>query len=498
MKTEKLIKEEVEKYKVFFQDIIDGNISKVKCRDTKNPQPMEYGFIEEKYGIKWTNIPDKLRDFLVGRTLFGFNKKAAKVISEMIASNRHSINRFNDKIQKISGKDNKMGKKRPGQLASYLMKDIIALQPTALHGTLKGTDKLTGLNYSILQANLSTYNAIYNKNEFDKLKSMFTNAKLIGTSNNQHPFLDKIFKDRPENTIKFYQSYMKHRLVWLNQILEKKNFEDVNILKPDRMKWAKKNSEYYKNLAKRYLSQPIELPRCLFENSIIDIMIEICSKNDKLQEFKEQLIKYRNKEKGVRFNTTYLIMKYHEFPVSFNWAEMDNNKANDANAQYLLNVGRMIGLIYEVGDSGADTGEVLAALHKFGYTDAIKCEHDETKVLSELLANRPVYMRGRDGILFNAKGHAWVCDGVIFVSQTKQIKLMTLEDCPSNITPVRFTNFYNQENYISSARYHMNWGFYGICDAFYYDDNIKIQLGDEDRNYNRGREEIIHIYPINN
>ena len=191
------------------------------------------------------------------------------------------------------------------------------------------------------------------------------------------------------------------------------------------------------------------------------------------------------------------IMKYHEFPVSFNWAEMDNNKANDANAQYLLNVGRMIGLIYEVGDSGADTGEVLAALHKFGYTDAIKCEHDETKVLSELLANRPVYMRGRDGILFNAKGHAWVCDGVIFVSQTKQIKLMTLEDCPSNITPVRFTNFYNQENYISSARYHMNWGFYGICDAFYYDDNIKIQLGDEDRNYNRGREEIIHIYPIN-
>ena len=191
-------------------------------------------------------------------------------------------------------------------------------------------------------------------------------------------------------------------------------------------------------------------------------------------------------------------MKYHEFPVSFNWAEMDNNKANDANAQYLLNVGRMIGLIYEVGDSGADTGEVLAALHKFGYTDAIKCEHDETKVLSELLANRPVYMRGRDGILFNAKGHAWVCDGVIFVSQTKQIKLMTLEDCSSNITPVRFTNFYNQENYISSARYHMNWGFYGICDAFYYDDNIKIQLGDEDRNYNRGREEIIHIYPINN
>ena len=321
MKTEKLIKEEVEKYKVFFQDIIDGNISKVKCRDTKNPQPMEYGFIEEKYGIKWTNIPDKLRDFLVGRTRSGFNKQAAKVISEMIASNRHSINRFNDKIQKISGKDNKMGKKsyveiRPGQLASYLMKDIIALQPTALHGTLKGTDKLTGLNYSILQANLSTYNAIYNKNEFDKLKSMFTNAKLIGTSNNQHPFLDKIFKDRPENTIKFYQSYMKHRLVWLNQILEKKNFEDVNILKPDRMKWAKKNSEYYKNLAKRYLSQPIELPRCLFENSIIDIMIEICSKNDKLQEFKEQLIKYRNKEKGVRFNTTYLIMKYHELVMN--------------------------------------------------------------------------------------------------------------------------------------------------------------------------------------
>lgn len=45
-------------------------------------------------------------------------------------------------------------------------------------------------------------------------------------------------------------------------------------------------------------------------------MIEICDDNDNLQELKEQLIRYRNKEEGVRFNVTYLILKYHELVMN--------------------------------------------------------------------------------------------------------------------------------------------------------------------------------------
>ena len=316
VETEKLIKDEVEKYKRFFQDIVDGNIQKVKCKDIKNPSPVEYKPIEDKYGIKWSNIPDKLKDYLVGRTRKNFDSYAKTIVCEMIEKNERAIERFKENIKKVVGSDNKMGKKsyieiKPGRLAAFLMKDIIALQPSALTGELKGRDKLTGLNYSVLNAELAMYNA-YDKENFYSLKVMFEKANLIGNSNNRHPFLYKVFDSKPMNTIEFYQSYMKYRLEWLKSVLSKKDFKSVNLLKPDRTKWMNRNTEFYKNLAQRYLSQPIELPRSLFESSIVDKMIEICADNDNLQELKEQLIRYRNKEEGVRFNVTYLILKYHE------------------------------------------------------------------------------------------------------------------------------------------------------------------------------------------
>lgn len=317
VETEKLIKDEVEKYKRFFQDIVDGNIQKVKCKDTKNPTPVEYKPIEDKYGIKWSNIPDKLKDYLVGRTRKNFDSYAKTIVCEMIEKNKRAIERFKEDIKKVNGTDNKMGKKsyieiKPGRLAAFLMKDIIALQPSALTGELKGRDKLTGLNYSVLNAELAMYNALYDKENFCRLKVMFEKANLIGNSNNRHPFLYKVFDSKPMNTIEFYQSYMKYRLEWLKSVLSKKDFKSVNLLKPERTKWMNRNTEFYKNLAQRYLSQPIELPRSLFESSIVDKMIEICADNDNLQELKKRLIRYRNKEEGVRFNVTYLILKYHE------------------------------------------------------------------------------------------------------------------------------------------------------------------------------------------
>lgn len=314
--TEELIRKEVEKYTLFFKDISEGVLKPLSCDSSQ---------IESKYGIRRTDIPEKLKDYLFERATTDFESNAFKVVNEMIRQNELSIKRFQKKLEKVNGADNKMGKKlyveiRSGRLASYLMKDMIALQPTALKGEQKGKDKLTGLNYSILNAELAMYNAKRDKKELDNLKKMLEKANLIGDSNNKHPFLDEIFQveyeDVPKTTIEFYQKYMKCRLNWLKRISKNKNFKDVNILKPDRMKWAEKNEEYYKNLAKRYLSQPIELPRCLFEDSIVDKMIEICSDNESLQELKRQLIRYRNKEEGVRFNVAYLIIKYHELVMN--------------------------------------------------------------------------------------------------------------------------------------------------------------------------------------
>lgn len=314
--TEKIIKDEVGKYKRLFNDIAEGNITKIKCRDLKHPQKDEYRCIEEHYGIKWRNIPDKVRDFLTSRTRQGFNVRAAEIVREEILSTDNLIKAFEERVSKVSGRDNKMGKRsfveiRPGRLAASIMKDVMDMQPSALKGEAKGRDKLTGMNYSILTAELAMYNMKNGDDAYARLRKMFEKAGLTGNSGNRHPFLDNVLNRMPKDAVDFYGYYLECKSAWLKDLLAKKDFKSANFLRPDRLKWSNRNAEYYKELAKRYLSQPFELPRGLFEEHITDKLIQLCGETKEFSGFKRQLEDSRNGT-GVRINVAYMIMRYHE------------------------------------------------------------------------------------------------------------------------------------------------------------------------------------------
>lgn len=190
------------------------------------------------------------------------------------------------------------------------------------------------------------------------------------------------------------------------------------------------------------------------------------------------------------------IMRYHEYPAYYPWDDMPNTEPETVTSQFLVEVGRALGIDYEHGDSGANINEMLAVLKNFGYSQSRQVGHDASVVEDNLKNNLPVLMTG-----FDQAGHGWVCDGFRSTyTGPKQLLLMTLEDCPPEYEPTKFLNLYSYSlgHGVASSRYHMNWGWGGISNGYFFDDNLTTDLGDGTLvNYVNDRKDIVDIYPNN-
>lgn len=189
------------------------------------------------------------------------------------------------------------------------------------------------------------------------------------------------------------------------------------------------------------------------------------------------------------------IMKYHRFPPRFDWDGMLNDCATDITASFLYGVGQAIGIQYDKKDYGGPNSNVRDAFIEFGYKNVSLHDHAKYTVLNDLKKKSPVYMVGYHG----SKGHAWVCDGAWSGTTFTELKLMTLEYCPEGYEPKQFLNPYTNSEitgYIPT-QFHMNWGWGGLYDGYYIDDNIEIQINNgEIRRYMSDRIDITNIYPV--
>lgn len=302
-----IIRDCVARYRNFFNCVREGTVEKIRCADNKEPRPEEYRSLEEHYGIVWGNIPDKIRDYLVGRTRSNFDCYAGEIIDRMISQTEAMIRKFKEDMAVVGTKDNKIGKKsyvdiRTGRLAVFLARDIVFFQPSKLIGEQKGQDKPTGLNYRIMQASIAMYDVCHGDQSLEQFTQMFASAGIIGSSN-KHPFLKSVLDQRPRNTVEFYEFYLVARLNKLREIKKSRSYKETYFLHEDRKKWAVRNKVYYQDLAARYLKQPIELPRGLFGTDIKVRLLKLCEENEKLVAFKAALEKQR-------CNVAYMVLSY--------------------------------------------------------------------------------------------------------------------------------------------------------------------------------------------
>lgn len=326
--TEYVIIQCIKTYYRFFNDVKEGRLHPEMIKDKESLAAL----IRKDYApLQLKDIPVKLVDYLTKvKVNMGevFKTRAKERMEKMLRGTEVRLKMFREERAKIGAKDNKFGKKsyvdiRPGKLAEYLAKDMLMFQPV----DKDNKNKVTGLNFQVIQASL----AIYDKT-WDELRTIFENAKLIDPQNTinknlNHPFLKKLFDSKkiPLNTMDFYERYLQEKIDYLKDRLSKGKFSEA-FLHKDRMKWRKRDADYYKALAGRYLEdmlddnrknlKPIELPRGLFERSIVDILMGAYAdesqdtyKKDLAAFVKEQMFAY---EKGEQppYNTSFFISAY--------------------------------------------------------------------------------------------------------------------------------------------------------------------------------------------
>ncbi len=183
------------------------------------------------------------------------------------------------------------------------------------------------------------------------------------------------------------------------------------------------------------------------------------------------------------------IMRYYEYPLLYNWGAMAYNYATDMTALFLAEVGEKVGMKYEEGSSGSNIDKACSALKGYGYTKSNIIKHSSSSVQLCLNQQRPVYMRGVDQ---NEGGHAWVCDGYKKTERRYYCDVMALDGGVWD----HEKKFYYRSVYYkcvdrSDTYYHMNWGWGGSEDGYFYENAVN----PSPYNFSTDLKDIVDIYP---
>lgn len=276
-RTENIIKQAVNNYHRLFTDINDGTL-----KPMMGEAELENAL--KAYNIQSSAIPTNMKDYLLGKNRdMGekFLKYAEEKVRTIKEKTQYRLECFKEAKQMIGNrKDNKIGKKnyvdiRPGRLASYLAEDIVRMMP--VNDT--NTNKPTGLNYSVIQSNLALFN---NVEDLPKINRILSAAR-INCGEYPHPFIKKVTEKNPQNVVEFYEHYLMEKIKYMEEILNSKAYKETAFLHANRLKWEKKDSQFFQDLAKRYLQieqkgqtllKGIDLPRHLFDEDIKGMLKE--------------------------------------------------------------------------------------------------------------------------------------------------------------------------------------------------------------------------------
>lgn len=328
LNTEATIKKSVDSYYHLFTDISEGKLAPVFTEEDLSND------LQTNYGISMNCIPINMKNYLLGtgkNLQEAISKRIEQRILQYKRSTEHMLKDFlmdeerqKDKKLNRFGKDNFVEIKA-GRLASILAADIVNLVQT----NKENSNKPTGMNYSVMQANLATFD---NKEQLDGMKRMFVSLGFL-SGQYAHPFLSKVLDKNPKDVKQLYKLYLedKHRFFDSLHLKFAKgelgSLKDLSFIMKGN-KWIEKDQQFYKDLAKRYLAKDdagivkqitIDLPRGLFD-------AEIREKLQSAYSYIDDLSAALGVEKGntamliTSFHKTYLEddnQEYYEYPRSY-------------------------------------------------------------------------------------------------------------------------------------------------------------------------------------
>lgn len=293
---EKIIIDKVDSYRRFFTDINNGLLT---------PSGLTESSLNDKltstYGISLSDIPDKMKDYLLKKDNKGSGFKAYRdrLIETLKEETEYRIKRLEENLQATNSDTNKPGRSayvqiKPGSLASFISKDIVFFQEC------NADQKMTGLNFSVMQGLIATFGSQEGATA-DDLRMAFCKSGLIAANGScgTHPFLAMAFNAGAKNTVDLYKEYLNARKTYLSGIIP----DNAPFLHADRIRWAVNDDAYYKDYAERCLQRPVILPRRLFESSIRANLLSLEGKN-------ADLLKEVINNAGNHCNSAFMIDSY--------------------------------------------------------------------------------------------------------------------------------------------------------------------------------------------
>ena len=173
------------------------------------------------------------------------------------------------------------------------------------------------------------------------------------------------------------------------------------------------------------------------------------------------------------------IMRYMKSPSTINWDAMplslSYNQINTTLTTFLAQLRSRIGVD---DDGGATISQVYNALtNYYNYDLTFVNTHNISLVESSLLSYKPVYMRGVDSA--QGVGHAWVCDGYRETMPQVEYYLYVIPDWEYEITQLHLleTGVVYDYNMNVLKYYHMNWGWNGSYNGYFFDSSISTAVG---------------------
>ena len=303
-----------------FRDVKNGKLKPMRNNSCSKGQLND--ILLKDYNLRFSDIPQKLKTYLSGNLCFKDTKERDKFESwlkrqlkdleeqkftSLILRLKKRIKKFEDNLKQVGDKQNRIGTKgyfdvRPGSLARYIAKDIMAM--TKPDSSKKNSGKPSGLDYGVLQSSVATFSSSDKLFKETSLGKMLTEAINV----NNHPFLGAIMKQKISDTIDLYRKYQTEKLNYLRDLRNgrKGNYKDQWFLREAYRNHVAKTPEYMqgaKGLAARYL-ETFQLPDGLFTDAICE-QLAVCemTKNNKM-------VKADLSDKDKKCGVSHLINTY--------------------------------------------------------------------------------------------------------------------------------------------------------------------------------------------
>lgn len=172
------------------------------------------------------------------------------------------------------------------------------------------------------------------------------------------------------------------------------------------------------------------------------------------------------------------IMKYHEYPKTYNWNEMPNALARRSDCALTSFLKKLHDELGVAADGSTNNKNAARVLKSYGYSATTKTHNTGN------YSSFPVYCYGAD--IENNGEHAWVCDGSTYSTFSTKYELYVLDN--SYYPKFKYMLRSEDTKYGSSqALYHMNWGWGGLSDGYFADSYLSANNGSKIYHFNYDR-----------